>query len=729
MEDIPSLTKPDTATSPAAVTRPPPPSTTSITPPSSALSPVVMGPIPYGTVRRGPTFLTSSAPPPLPSPSRPHSPPAPPRPIVLALGSRTLRFGTSDDFAPQSTAFAIAYHTRTSSLSPPPSSPPSSPSDWSDAARLSFERLHADVARRRVKPPPKPKFFDEFDAVPVYEEGGATTRVDLPVDDTAWTDVQEEPSYVVGDAALAIHPDAPYTPVFFPLQMGRFNVQPSSTPSPSSFPPFTTPNRSYTAALSAIELILYDVLTTRLHIPPHTLPSLSLVLSLPSTLTPRETSDLSHLLLSHLRVKEVALHSEAVMAAFGSGLASACVVDVGAQVTRVSCVEDGVVVGGSEVSAAYGAEDVGELLWEWMRVHDHHMPCPHIRPRRSFWHWQQLQRAKQKVLNCTQRDYPYQWLELRELRKEGGVRLYRMNVSSAAVLAPRALFKPELFRGWGEGEGRRLWGCGAVVDVMMDDIVRGSVFYAFTKEYEERKRGGKGDRPRRDVWEQVRRQQVEAVEGGGGGGGAGPSAVVGKDVGGVVGGVVGEGGEEKKEEVVLVEKVDGRRRKRRKEADVLFPLPTTNPATTSRSPSPPPPPSFSPASPPLPSLTQLVAASLNAVPSLPTRRRLATSILLTGGFCAVPHLVEYVGERLAVGLPGLMGGTLTGGRGVGEEVLCQLGSKLVDVGCEGWKGAAVVAGIRVEGVGTGGKDKWITREEWQRNPGRCMREKMPFVVQ
>lgn len=38
----------------------------------------------------------------------------------------------------------------------------------------------------------------------------------------------------------------------------------------------------------------------------------------------------------------IIVHQESVCAAFGSGLSSACVVDVGDQKTSVCCVEDGV---------------------------------------------------------------------------------------------------------------------------------------------------------------------------------------------------------------------------------------------------------------------------------------------------------------------------------------------------------------------------------------------------
>ena len=522
------------------VAAPPPPAPTA---PASSKpsSPDVVGPIPYGSVQRGPTFPSTSARPRSPSPSAAASP-APPalRYIVLAFGSRVLRFGTADDFAPKQKAMAIAYRTPPSAHPLPPHSPTPDDAEWRERAHAAYTRLLSDVSKRRVKPPPKPKFFDEHDSVPVYEEGGPTTTVDLPVDDTPWTDVSAAPSHVTGDAALALHPDAPYR-LFFPLQAGHFNVSAAASPSPSPYPPFTPPNTSYTAVLSAIESILYDTFTDDLRIPPVAFSQHSVVASVPGTWGYREVYDVVALLFERLRVKEVLVHHEAVLAAYGSGLASACVVDIGPSVTRVCCVDEGQVVAGSEVSAPYGGDDLGELLFAFMRAHDHHLPCPHLQPRASWWTWAQVQRAKDKVLTCSLRDYHYQWVEMRELTPAGGVRVHRMNVSSAAVLAPRALFDPSLLRGdrWGQAQ----WVNAAVVDPLLDDIVRGSAFYAFTREYDTRR-----DRPRRDVWEQVRRQ-AEAQEA------AGQTAA--KEG--------GETGEEKKEGAV-VEKVDGRRRKR-KQAD------------------------------------------------------------------------------------------------------------------------------------------------------------------
>ena len=737
MEDIPALTKPTSPSPSPAVQSPPPPAPSSHTAasphaephthaapspsPSSSLD--VVGPIPYGTVRRDPTFAAGTPRPLSPSPTPPASSS---RCLIFALGSRTLRYGSADDFQPKQKAMAIAYRLKV----PPPAAAGAGEDDeelkdassaddeeWSAASSASFSALLPEVVKRRVKPPPKPKFFDEFDSIPVYDEGGATTSVDLRVDDTPWTDTSAAPSYITGDAALTIHPHEPYA-LFFPLQRGHLNVVSSSSPlTAAPLPPITAPNTSYTACLSALEAILYDTLVTDLRLTPSAVAQCSVVLSLPSTFRYRETFDVAALLLERLRVKELFVHNEAVLATYGSGLASACVVDVGAHVTRVCCVEDGRVLPSSDVVGEYGGDDLGELLFEWMKSHEHYMGCRHMRPRDGWWQWLQAQRAKEKVLTCSMREYHYQWVELRELTPGGGVRVHRMNVSSAAVLAPRALFEPALLRRWREPSRAALpWSNSAVVDIAMDDIVRGSVFYAFTKEYETRK-----DRPRRDIWEQVRKQ-AEAQDAAAC---QQPTAALGvKDAAEVV-------IEEKKEETL--DRVDGRRRKRRKDdgsGGASTRSVVVEASATSRSPSPPPS-SASPPPPtaePPPSLSQLIAASIGSVQSVSQRRRLCLSILLTGATFRAPYALDYATAVLAQTLPPLMERTLTGGRGSGEEVQCVMGQKLVDVGCEAWKGGAVIAGIRLEALGTGGKDKWMTRDEWLRNPTRTLRERCPFVV-
>ena len=51
-----------------------------------------------------------------------------------------------------------------------------------------------------------------------------------------------------------------------------------------------------------------------------------------------------------------------VAGTFGSGLAAACVVDVGDQKISISCVEDGVSQSNTRIHLGYGGSDVTQLL-------------------------------------------------------------------------------------------------------------------------------------------------------------------------------------------------------------------------------------------------------------------------------------------------------------------------------------------------------------------------------
>lgn len=52
---------------------------------------------------------------------------------------------------------------------------------------------------------------------------------------------------------------------------------------------------------------------------------------------------MTHLLLTIMGFKEIAVHQEAYCAIFGAGLSSACVVDIGATTTSVTYVDEGLV--------------------------------------------------------------------------------------------------------------------------------------------------------------------------------------------------------------------------------------------------------------------------------------------------------------------------------------------------------------------------------------------------
>ena len=127
--------------------------------------PSVAGEIPYGRVKRGPYSSSTAA-------ASSGSPPST-RYLVLALGGHSLRYGSVEDFVPRVKAMAIAYRVREtaeredvvmkeedkreekkeeSRASEDDDEEEEEEQRWRQAARASFERLNADVVKRRIKP-------------------------------------------------------------------------------------------------------------------------------------------------------------------------------------------------------------------------------------------------------------------------------------------------------------------------------------------------------------------------------------------------------------------------------------------------------------------------------------------------------------------------------------------------------------------------------------------------
>jgi actin-related protein 8 len=70
----------------------------------------------------------------------------------------------------------------------------------------------------------------------------------------------------------------------------------------------------------------------------------AVVLAIPDAFSKREITDIVSLLLDRMGFGAVGLHLESVLSCFGAGVSSACVLDIGAQKTMITCVKDGLIV-------------------------------------------------------------------------------------------------------------------------------------------------------------------------------------------------------------------------------------------------------------------------------------------------------------------------------------------------------------------------------------------------
>ncbi|PQM40974.1 actin-related protein 9 [Prunus yedoensis var. nudiflora] len=150
---------------------------------------------------------------------------------------------------------------------------------------------------------------------------------------------------IFGEEAQKISPMAPYT-LRRPIRRGHLNIS-------QHYP--------MQQVLEDVHAIWDFILTEKLHIP----------------LRERNINKgIVVYSLADLRFSSAVVHQEGLAAAFGNGLSTACVVKMGAQVTSVICIEDGVALPTTEKTLPFGGEDISRcFLW----TQRHHQTWPQIR--------------------------------------------------------------------------------------------------------------------------------------------------------------------------------------------------------------------------------------------------------------------------------------------------------------------------------------------------------------
>ncbi|XP_052188307.1 actin-related protein 9 isoform X2 [Diospyros lotus] len=192
----------------------------------------------------------------------------------------------------------------------------------------------------------------EISEAPAQEEGTASQEPDLSE--------FKFREYICGEEALRISPMEPYC-LRRPIRRGHFNI--------SQYYPMQQ-------VFEDLHAIWDWILIEKLHIPHSERNMFSAILVVPETFDNREIKEMLSIVLRDLNFSSAVVHQEGLAAVFGNGLSTACVVNIGAQVTSVICIEDGVALPNTQIALRFGGEDIARcLLW----TQRHHQTWPPIR--------------------------------------------------------------------------------------------------------------------------------------------------------------------------------------------------------------------------------------------------------------------------------------------------------------------------------------------------------------
>ena len=104
------------------------------------------------------------------------------------------------------------------------------------------------------------------------------------------------------------------------------------------------PCGSLKSVLSDLEMLWALAIQNVLDIPMKDFRHYKVVLVVPAMFNKLHIKEMMNVLLCELGFNSAIVQQEAVSATFGSGLISACVVDVGDQKTTICCIEDGLII-------------------------------------------------------------------------------------------------------------------------------------------------------------------------------------------------------------------------------------------------------------------------------------------------------------------------------------------------------------------------------------------------
>lgn len=251
-----------------------------------------------------------------------------------------------------------------------------------------------------------------------------------------WIDLKD-PDYqgrkfFVGDEALNL----PICDKFddwklrFPIINGRFNES-------------SDDYQSFQEVLGDLFNIVVESLAD-LDIKKSQLLNLKAILIIPDLYDKMQVETWCDLLFKQVGFGRVGIIQESVLATFGAGATSACVVDVGAQTTSIACVDEGMVINDSRIVLNYGGDHITETFIKLLLQSQ--LPYKDINLSSRNEDWELAQTLKHNFITFQDADIAVQLYHFYQRKPYETTKKYEFKVFDEVMLAPLGLFYPALFQ-------------------------------------------------------------------------------------------------------------------------------------------------------------------------------------------------------------------------------------------------------------------------------------------
>ncbi|KAL3626400.1 Actin-like protein arp9 [Castilleja foliolosa] len=257
------------------------------------------------------------------------------------------------------------------------------------------------------------------------EAGSIVNKEGTVNEETSLTTEPKYREYICGDEALRVSPTEPYC-LRRPIRRGHLNIS-------MHYP--------MQQVIEDIHAIWDWILIDKLNIPHNERHLYSAVLVVPETFDNREIKELLSIVLRDLGFGIAVVHQEGLAAVFGNGLSTACIVNIGAQVTSVICIEDGVTIPTTQITLRYGGEDISRcLLW----TQRHHQTWPPIRTDALMKPVDLIMLNRLKESHCQIKEGEVEAVAVVHSYEEGVPHVSHKTKLNALNVPPMGLFYPML---------------------------------------------------------------------------------------------------------------------------------------------------------------------------------------------------------------------------------------------------------------------------------------------
>ncbi|KAG0275916.1 actin-like protein arp8 [Linnemannia exigua] len=246
-----------------------------------------------------------------------------------------------------------------------------------------------------------------------------------------WTDPAAEGEYIIGQKALNLPQGKHHNfKLFWPIVGGKLNETDYATPR---------------VVVSDLETIWTKVIQEDLGIEPKQFRKHYALLIIPDHYNKVYVTELIGMLLKSMQFRGVMVQQESVCASFGAGVSAACVVDIGAEITKIACVEDGICLPNSRAVLKYGGDDITRCFAAL--VNRTGFPYQELDLSQTY-DWRLMEELKEKWCTMNEADLTVQVYSFFVRRPEKQTEKYQVKVYDEVALSPMCLFFPGVIRRW-----------------------------------------------------------------------------------------------------------------------------------------------------------------------------------------------------------------------------------------------------------------------------------------